>query len=312
MVPIDVAISSSQYLFFAPRIRKTGFDTKDEVNAKFKDAVAPVKKNSSIIYNLPTGLGGNNENMLLLEHITGLEIGKSISYFYYPLNSTYEPCFIGSFNNKQDLVLGDLLCDNKKNFIPIQSAEQFHVVHITSRFSNLCSILEVCKSVKDDKLKSDVAYKEFKNIFLDDIVCELYDLRSIGSSFDNIHTLMYFINGSTKSINGYIKRLTDKIRFILKKNSLKASKTKIILSWKIDQNDIRGDKLEMLNNITTKIKDYVIDVEAHMDPNFDLFHNEKTVIFVACSKYDYKTIVDKRKNSGIIIIKANPLYETLR
>ena len=82
MEPIDVAISKANYLFFTPRIRKTGQDTKTEVNSKFKDATAPLKKGSAVIYNLATGFGGNNENISLLEHVTGLEVGKTISYYY--------------------------------------------------------------------------------------------------------------------------------------------------------------------------------------------------------------------------------------
>ena len=38
MEPIDVAISKAQYLFFTPRIRKTGQDIKTEIHSKFKDA----------------------------------------------------------------------------------------------------------------------------------------------------------------------------------------------------------------------------------------------------------------------------------
>ena len=53
MEPIDVAISKAQYLFFTPRIRKTGQDIKTEIHSKFKDAVTSLKKNSSVIFTLP-------------------------------------------------------------------------------------------------------------------------------------------------------------------------------------------------------------------------------------------------------------------
>ena len=102
MEPIDIAISKTQYLFFAPRIRKTGQDTKTEIHSKFKDATSSLKKNSSVIYNLPTGFSGNNENISLLEHVTGFEVGKTVSYYYYPLsNVNKNPNVIGSFNNKK-------------------------------------------------------------------------------------------------------------------------------------------------------------------------------------------------------------------
>ena len=73
-----------------------------EIHSKFKDATSSIKKGGSVIYNLPTGIGGNNETISLLEHVSGLEMGKGISYFYYPLSKNKNPEIIGSFNAKED------------------------------------------------------------------------------------------------------------------------------------------------------------------------------------------------------------------
>jgi hypothetical protein len=311
MEPIDVAISKAQYLFFAPRIRKTGQETKTEVHSKFKDATSSLKKGSSVVYTLPTGIGGNGENISLLEHVTGLEVGKSISYYYYPLGGgNHPPKVIGSFNNKSDPVLAGLLTNSKKemSFVGISSSEHFHAINVLSRFSTLCSVLEVCKFAQDDITKTDLQSDDFQNIFLDDMVNGLYDLRSLGTSFEGANTLMYLINGSLKGIDGYIKRLIDEIRATLKKNDLKASRTKIALSWSLDQHEMRGDKIEMLQNLITKLRDYIGDVEAYEDPNLDLFHNDKTTILVICSKSDYEHL-RKKKDNDLIIIKGNPLCE---
>ncbi|HWP78642.1 MAG TPA: hypothetical protein VNL34_03205 [Candidatus Nitrosotenuis sp.] len=308
--PIDVAISKAQYLFFAPRIRKTGQETKTEVHSKFKDATSSLKKGSSVIYTLPTGIGGNSENVSLLEHVTGLEAGKSISYFYYPLGGGNQPPkVIGSYNNKHDQNLANLLSHKKElSFVGISSAEHFHAINVLSRFSTLCSVLEVCKFAQDENTKMDLSSDDFQNIFLDDMVSGLYDLRSLGTSFEGANTLMYLINGSLKGIDGYIKRLIDEIRATLKKNDLKASRTKIALSWSLDQHEMRGDKIEMLQSLITKLRDYIGDVEAFNDPNLDLFHNDKTTILVICSKADYEHLKKKRDND-LIIIKGNPLCE---
>ena len=64
MEPSNIAISKAKYLFFTPRIRKTGQDLKTEVNSKFKDAVEALKKDSSIINCLATGFGGNKRKYL--------------------------------------------------------------------------------------------------------------------------------------------------------------------------------------------------------------------------------------------------------
>ena len=315
MEPIDVAISKAQYLFFTPRIRKTGQDIKTDIHSKLKDAVTSLKKNSSVIFTLPTGFGGNNENISLLEHVTGFDVGKQISYFYYPLEDLNDsPKIIGSFNGKKDPILSNLLTIDKKEkkFVAISSSEHFHAIDVLSKFSSLCSILEVCKYAQDEITKNDLSSDDFQEIFLDDMVGRLFDLKSLGTSFEGANTLMYLINGSVKGIDGYVKRLIDEIRLTLKKNDLKASRTKIALSWTLDQHVMRGDKIEMLQNLTSKLRDYIGDVEAYEDPNFDLFHSDKTTIIVACSKYDFENIKKTKKDSGLIIVKANPLCETIQ
>ena len=315
MEPIDVAISKAEYLFFTPRIRKTGQDTKTEIHSKFKDAVKSLKKNSSVIFTLPTGFGGNNENILLLEHVTGFEVGKNVSYFYYPLeDQNKQPDTIGSFNGKEDSKLYDLLTIDKKEkrFVAISSAEHFHAIKILSRFSSLCSVLEVCKYAQDEITKNDLSSDDFQKIFLDEMLNGLFDIKSLGSSFEGTNTLMYLINGSVKGIDGYIKRLIDEIRITLKKNDLKASRTKIALSWTLDQHAMRGDKIEMLQNLTTRLRDYIGDVEAYEDSNYDLFHSDKTTIVVACSKTDFEHIEKTKQDSNLIIVKANPLCETIQ
>ncbi len=315
MEPIDVAISKAQYLFFTPRIRKTGQDTKTEIHSKFKDAISALKKNSSVVYNLPTGFGGNNENISLLEHVTGLEVGKTVSYYYYPLGDENNmPNVMGSFNGNEDKKLADLLSTEKKakKFVSLSSSEYFHAINTLSKFSSLCSILEVCKFAQDEINKSDLSSDEFKNLFLNDMINGLYDLKTLGSSFEGANTLMYLINGSMKGIDGYIKRLIDEIRSTLKKNELKASRTKIVISWTLDQHEMRGDKIEMLQNLTSRLRDYIGDVEAYEDSNIDLFHSEKTTIVVACSKADFENIEKTKKDNELIMIKANPLCEIIQ
>ena len=140
------------------------------------------------------------------------------------------------------------------------------------------------------------------------MVTGLYDLHMLGSSFESAQTLMYLINGSIRGINGYIKRLVDTVRITLKKNELKASKTKIVLSWTLDINEMRGDKIEMLNIIASKLRDYIGDVETSTG-SVDLFHNDKTIIVVSCSSSDYNKIKESQKTEDVFVIKANPLCE---
>ena len=310
MTPIDVAISKAQFLFFVPILRKTGQDSKIEITSKFKEAVSNLKKGSSLVYCLGTGFGGNSENMSLLEHVTGNRVGKIFSYYYYPLSPNNElPDYVGANSIKSDEKLQSLLSNEEKlEFIGIPSSEYFHAINILKQFSVLTSILEICKFAKDKVSKSDLTTNELGEIFLDNMINGLFDLRSLSLSFEGANTLMYIINGSVKGIDSYIKRLIDEIRLVLKKNELKASRTKILLLWTLDQHQMKGDKIEILQTLITKLQDYIGDVESIESP-FDFFENEKTTIVVACSKSDYEYVQKNNKDNELIVIKANPLCE---
>ena len=310
MTSIDAAISKAQVLIFAPKIRKTGQDIKIEINSKFKDAVSNIKKNCLVVYGLGTGFGGNSENMSLLEHVTGLKVGKNVSYFYYPLSKeNISKSFIGSSDGKENESLKKLFSFNKNlNFLTLTSSEYFHAIDILKQFSNQTSILEVCKFAKDSATKSDLNSEKLGEIFLDDIVDDLFDLRSLSSSFEGASSLMYLINGSMKGIDGYIKRLIDETRLILKKNELKASRTKILLLWTLDQHEMKGEKIEKLQELELKLKDYIGDVESISQPA-DIFQNDKTTIVVVCSKSDLEYVLKNNKDDEIIILKANPLCQ---
>ena len=315
IVPLDVAISKAQYVFFAPRIRKTGQDTKTEIHSKFKDAIRPLKKNSSVVFSLPTGFGGNNENIALLEHVTGLEAGKRVSYYYYPLEDGVDPPrLIGSFGGAGDPGLSELLSEGKKakGFATIPSAEHLHAVDVMTRFSRLCTVLEVCKYAQGDITKDDLPADEFRDTYIDGMVGGLLDLRSLSSSLEGANSLMSLINGSIKGVEGYVNRLIGEIRSTLKRNELKASRTKVAISWNLDAHAMRGDKGEVLKTLTAKLRDYIGDVETYRDPGSDLFHTEKTTIVVACSREDYDSIAKAKPDSDTIIVKANPLCETVR
>tara|TARA_B100000029_G_scaffold352216_1_gene344743 strand:+ start:727 stop:1857 length:1131 start_codon:yes stop_codon:yes gene_type:complete len=312
MTPIDVAISKAQFLFFVPVLRKTGQEIRIEINSKFKEAVGKLKKGSSVVYCLGTGFGGNSENISLLEHVTGFKVGKNISYYYYPLPTNNEaPSFIGTSSSKPNEKIIELISnDQEVQFLSLPSSEHFHAINILKQFSVLTSVLEICKFAKDKVSKSDLSKNELGKIFLDDMIDDLFDLRSLSLSFEGANTLMFIINGSLKGIDNYIKRLIDEIRLVLKKNELKASRTKILLLWSLDQYVMKGDKIEALKTLQIKLQDYINDVECVETP-LDYFQNEKTTIVVVCSKSDYEYVQKTQKDSEIIVIKANPLCELI-
>jgi hypothetical protein len=318
--PIDIAISNASYVYFAPRIRKVGPDVKSDVMTKFKDAIKALKQGASLIYMLPTGVGGNNENIALIEHMTGMTVEKDISYYYLPMSTITtagSETLIGSVKAKHDNHISKMLYDpdtrRRLKFVDINSAELVHVIKTLSHYSGMASILEICKKATDNNILSELMRSTFADLYIDDLTSGLYDLRIIGSSLDGTGPLMYLVNGSIKGVDGYVKFLIDQIRATLKKRDLKASRTKVAIAWTLDPNEMRGDRIELLSSFETKIKDYISDVERHQGQTFDLYHTDKTTIVIACSKTDFEKVISKNMaNQEFIIIKANPLCETVQ
>lgn len=318
--PIDIAVKDASYVFFAPRIRKVGQEVKSDVASKFKDAIRSLKRGASVIYTLPTGIGGNNENIALIEHVTGLSVGKDVFYYYMPISTmSINPSseiLVGSFKSKYDTQMSKMLYEpdvkRKLNFVDIVSAEFVHSIRILGHYTGLASVLEVCKYVQHDDISSELIHDTFRDLYIDDIANGLYDLRAIGSSLAGAGPLMYLVNGTIKGIESYIKHIIDEIRNILKKRDLKASRTKVAIAWTLDPNEMRGDKIELMSSLETRLKDYIGDVERQQGLSLDLYPTDKTMIVIACTKHDFNKILSKNNESmDFIFMKANPLCETI-
>ncbi|MEO9319190.1 MAG: hypothetical protein ABI361_00805 [Nitrososphaera sp.] len=331
--PVDTAVSNAAYVFFAPRIRKTGPDSKADVSSKLKDAVKSLKKGSSVLYLVPTGIGGNNENMQLIEHITGLSVsdGKDVSYYYMPAGVSgglgSSETWIGSVKSKQDSMLARMLHDpdirRRISFLDLSSTELSHAIRVLSHYTGMASVFEVCKKVAPDYAAGGTIQASYGDIYIDDVASGLYDLRAIGSSLDSGEPLMYLVNGSIRGVDRYQKHLIDQIRLTLRQRELKASKTRVSLAWTLDRNEMRGDKMDLLSSIENKIKDHIGDVERHQytpapsfggsqsSSKFDMYHSDKTTLVLACSKSDYERVSSGPKSEEVIIMKANPLCQSV-
>jgi hypothetical protein len=294
-----------------------GQEVKSDVTSKLKDATRALRRGSSVVYTLPTGIAGNNENIALIEHITGMSVGKDIFYYYMPLSTTMgagHETLIGTLKSKQDIYMTKILHDpntfGKLNFIDMTSAEFVHSINILGQYTSMAGILEICKHVHDTNVSNELTRSTFSNIFLDDVANGLYDLRAIGASLGGVGPLMYLVNGTIKGTGSYVKHLIDRIRDMLKKRDLKASRTRVVIAWSLDSNEMRGDKIDLLSSLEIKLKDYIGDVETHYGPAIDIYPTDKTTVVIACSKKDFIKVANKTKqNSDIIIMKANPLCE---
>ena len=310
--PFDVAINNASFIFFTPRIRKSWPDAKNHIGSKFQDVIKHVNKDSSIIYSVPAGFGVNNENITLIERRTGLSVGKNIFYHYMPISSISSTLFeaiIGTksrVNSNLTSLLNGLYPNNTMKIVDIESAEYIYCIRILRHYGLMSPIFEICKFA-DHTFQSQIMESEsLDEIYLDDLVVGLFDLNTILSSLAGISPLTLLVKGNIATVDNYIKHLTEQIKIILKRFELKASKTKAIISWTFDPNEMRGDRLEIISRLESRLKDYVGDVERH-DSIFDFYSSEKKLIVLSCSKTDFEKLNKNNPNSEIIIVKATPL-----
>ena len=310
--PFDVAINNASIIFFTPRIRKSWPDAKNHIGSKFQDVIKHVNKNSSIIYTVPAGFGVNNENITLVEHRTGLSVGKNIFYHYMPISPISSTPFDAIIGTRSELnsnfvnLLSGLYPNNTMKVANIESAEYIYCIRILRHYGLMSPIFEICKFA-DYTFQSQIMESEsFDEMYLDDLVGGLFDLNTILASLSGISPLTLLVKGNIATVENYIKHVTEQIKIILKKFELKASKTKAIISWTLDPNEMRGDRLEIISRLESRLKDYVGDVERH-DAMFDFYSSEKKLIIVSCSKTDFEKLSKNNPNSEMIIVKATPL-----
>jgi len=310
--PFDIAINNASFVFFSPRIRKSWPDARNHIVSKFQDVIKHVSKDSSIIYTVPAGFGVNNENITLIEHRTGLSVGKNIFYHYMPISSISSSLFdaiIGTrtkLNSNFASMLSGLYSDKTMKVVDIESAEYIYCIRILRHYGLMSPIFEICKFADDKFQHQNTETESFDEMYLDDLVGGLFDLNTILASLTGISPLTLLLKGNIATVENYIKHLTEHIKIILKKYELKASKTKAIISWTFDPNEMRGDRLEIISRLESRLKDYVGDVERQ-DSMFDFYSSEKKLIVVSCSKTDFQRLTKNNSNSEIIILKATPL-----
>jgi len=319
--PVDVAIKMASYVFFSPKVRKTGQDVRADISSKLRDVVRSISRGSSIVFTLPTGVGGNTENIALIEHLTGFVIGKDIYYYYLPITSLSElnqpDLLVGSSSTKEkDLQLLGLIQDlprtEDSNIVDISSAELAHVIRILEHYTGLASTLEVCKQTRSSGFPSQGLQNKYGELYIDEISNGLYDLRLVASSLSGAGPLAYLVNGTIKGIEGYVKHLIDRLRLVLKMAELKASRTRVIIAWTLDQNEMKGDKIELFSTMESRLKDYIGDVERRPGTSLDIYPTDKDTVVIACSKNDFSAIsMTIKQNLDMIIMKANPVCEAI-
>lgn len=327
--PFDKAIVNAPVIFFAPRIRKINQEVKNEIIQKFKELITYLSKNTVIVVNVPLGVGGNTEIITLIEHQSGLIVGTDILYYYIPMtfyDSNPEATIVGSYQQTEtDLSTNRILnLAGKNDYVKfdtkvgsIVSAELNHAINVITKYSSLTCINEISRLARLREDKKEILNETKKHIYFDEIANGLFDLRIINHSLSSSAALGYLVNGTIKSIEGFIKNLVDETRTQLKTREIKASRTKVTIVWTIDNHEIRGDKTILRELLESKLRDYIAEVEIQDAENY--IPNSLNNIIIACSNLDQTKIIDRMNmnvnqhhpNYKIIVISANSTFDTI-
>lgn len=306
MMPADLAISGARYLFFAPVVG--GHKPDEDLGSwpKFKAAVSPIKKNCSLVYALPVGFGGGAEIVSLLERITGFAAGRSVHYYYYPVFGSSPPV-VGSQGGRPDEELAELISDGSPpKFVALPSAEGLHALDIVTRFAKISSILETSHHIRCGMAEGD--FDRFRDVFLDDAVGGMYDLRVLRPTFESTGTMTYVINGSLRATDAYIKRLVVAVRSVVREPRFKSIRVRVAVSWTRDEREMRGDRQSVLRVLLNLLRDYLGEADMLDDLDDGMFHTDEVLVVVACSRADYERAAPRR-GPKFVVVKANPLCE---
>lgn len=323
ILPLDRVLSNSQIIFVTPKLRKNSEDAKTELISIFSKLAQTIKKNSILFNCVPQGLGINNEIIEIIKRNSGLDVGD----FTY----VYSPLFARTSNS---LSLGIVPISNNKNvekllkqsnikfeqIVDVELSERIYVNRILNTYANLSIQFEVFKNSVNVNSK-EYPFKLFNTeIYIDDLLNGIHDVRQINYSLDSGLPLHYISSGIIRNVEGSIRVIVDNIKQKIKDENLKPSRTKIVLFWKIDEFEIRGDKLMILKKLISKIEDIVGDVQLLSDfstsqnMSQSTFSREKYNFILLCSKDSYN-YVTKHKNTippNSILVKANGLLDIIQ
>ena len=323
ILPLDQVLSNSQIIFVTPKLRKNSEDAKTELISIFSKIAQTIKKNSILFNCVPQGLGVNNEIIEIIKRNSGLDVGD-FTYVYSPLFArTSNSLSLGVVPISNNKHVEKLLKQSNIKFeqiVDVELSERIYTNRILNTHANLSIQFETFKNSVKVNSKEDTFQIFHTEIYIDDLLDGIHDVKQINYSLDSGLPLHYISSGIIRNVEGSIRVIVDNIKQKIKDEKLKPSRTKIILFWRIDKFEIRGDKIMMLEKFISKLEDIVGEVQILTD--FSIRHNisqstfsrEKHNFVLLCSKADYN-YVNKHKNtipSNSILVKANELLDIIQ
>jgi UDP-N-acetyl-D-mannosaminuronate dehydrogenase len=307
--PLSRVLQEAAFIFFTPKLRRPTEESVMEANSKMRDLSKYLQKGTTFVNTLPTGPGGNAENIMLIEKQTGLKVGESISYVYSPLEPrSAEMKIVSVLASKSRPGLEEL--GIKPGSQGLESAELAYSMEVLGEGVRVATEIELMKKARE--MRADVRRHEDSK-YIDELASQLYDLRVIQASEDIGEPVTYLAGAAVKSIENYVRYLVDETRDTLREMQLKASRTKVMVMWTFDKYEVRNDRLQMAEDIVQRLRDYVTDVQLfrgkQLSQEVEPFESSKHNIAIACSKNDYDLIKQMKKTIrgvDVTIFRATP------
>lgn len=306
--PLERVLGEADVIFFTPKLRRPSDETLIESGSKLRDLSKHLSKDVTLVNTLPTGPGGNSENIMAVEKQTGLKIGATLTYSYMPLRPrSSKPAVIATAGANEKDVLGKLgFPQNSQN---VFSAELEYVSSVIE--SAVASVvgIEMARRAREAR----VSLQREPDVFIDEFAASLYELKAIQASEETGESIAYLAGAVVKSFENYVRYIVDETREVLKEKQLKASRTKIGLLWALDKYEMRGERLQVAESVQQRLKDYVTDVDifsgAKLKGGPGPFDPLKHNVMIVCSREDQEALKQFRKgqrNVEITQISATP------
>ncbi len=311
--PIENVLATSSVVFFTPKLRRQSEESLIEASAKLRELSRYLTKGATLVNTLPTGPGGNAENIMIVEKQTGCKVGDSLNYAYIPLRAGSAEAKIVSFTTSRTDEHQLELLGFSPNVQNIFGAELSYVSSVLAGAVKMATEIELRKKARDAKVISPPLEREN---YVDDFSIHIHELKAIQSSEEAGESITYLAGAALKSFDNYVRYVVDETREMLKEMALKASRTKVIILWSLDKYEMRGDRLQMAENISQRLRDYVTDVEIVSGPRLasgsEVFDSQKHNLVIVCSKSDHDALKASKKSHRSVelsLIQATPTMQ---
>ena len=306
--PLEQVLGEAQVIFFTPRLRRPSDETLIEAGSKLRDLARYLSKGVTLVNSLPTGPGGNSDNIILAEKQTGLQVGSTLTYSYMPLRpGDPKPAVVSAAGlaDKGPLKLLGFVPNSQNVF----SAELEYASSVMQTTVSSVTEIEMARRAREAK----VVLQKPVNLYLDEFSKYLYELKAIQASEETGESIAYLAGATMKSFDNYVRYVVDEAREVLKEKQLKASRTKISLLWSLDKYEMRGERLQVAESIQQRLRDYVTDVDIVSRPRgrggMELLDPLKHNVVIVCSKEDWDVMKLARKEQRSVettVLSATP------